>query len=272
MINIASKKERWPYTLFVKYPRLYLPELLKMEYLADAEVKGICNILDDFKIERRSKILDFSCGIGRHSVRLANKGYEVAGYDPSAFFLKKARERAHNSAIKRQVRFYQGEPHRVSQILFRNNEVDFKAIIIMFNSLGYSGVDEDLIILQNLLTLSSKNGCILIIQTENRDWRMKNFEPCIISDFGKLQVHEYWKFNLVTSTSEGNWKFYRKKNSNNSLQLALDLQLSQRLYSLHELKEVINRSGWTFVKSFGSIEHLQQVSPDTQEIITVSKN
>jgi hypothetical protein len=81
----------------------------------------------------------------------------------------------------------------------------------MFNSLGYSGVDEDTIMLQNLLTLSSKNGCILITQTENRDWRLKNFEPYIISDFGKYQVLEYWKFNLVDSTSEGIWRFYRKK-------------------------------------------------------------
>ncbi|HKG31244.1 MAG TPA: hypothetical protein VKA91_08230 [Nitrososphaeraceae archaeon] len=52
--------------------------------------------------------------------------------------------------------------YRVSQILSRSDETGFKAIIIMFNSLGYSGVDEDLIMLQNLLTLSSKNGCILI--------------------------------------------------------------------------------------------------------------
>jgi SAM-dependent methyltransferase len=268
----SIKKEGWPYILFVKYPHLYLHELLKMEALAEAEVNGICEILNKFKIGRRSKILDFSCGIGRHSVRLANKGYEVVGYDPSAFFLKKARERTHHSAIKRRIRFYRGEPQCVAQILSRNDEVGFKAIIIMFNSLGYSGVDQDLITLQNLLTLSSKNGCILITQTENRDWRLKNFEPYIISDFDKLQVHEYWKFNLVNSTSEGNWKFYRKKNRSRSLQLALDLQLSQRSYSLHELKEVINRSGWRFVKSFGSIEQLQQVSSDTQEIVTVSKN
>lgn len=113
----------------------------------------------------------------------------------------------------------------------------------MFNSLGYSGVDEDLIMLQNLLNLSSKNGCILITQTENRDWRLKNFEPYIISDFGKYQVLEYWKFNLVDSTSEGIWRFYRKKNRSSSLQFKLDLHYNQRLYSLHELKEVINRSG-----------------------------
>jgi SAM-dependent methyltransferase len=268
----CQKKKRWTYTLFVKYPHLYLPELLKMEDLAEGEVNGICRILDEFKIGRGSKILDFSCGIGRHSIRLAKKGYEVVGYDPSAFFLKKAREQVHAGTLKSRVRFYLGEPCRVSQILSRIGEVEFKAIIIMFNSLGYSGVDEDLIILQNLLTLSSKNGCILITQTENRDWRLKNFEPYIISDFDKLQVHEYWKFNLLDSTSEGIWKFYRKKKRNYSLQLALDLQLSQRLYSLHELKEIINRSGWRYVKSFGSIMNLQQVSPDTQEIITVSKN
>jgi cyclopropane fatty-acyl-phospholipid synthase-like methyltransferase len=118
-----------------------------MEDLAEGEVKGICRILDEFKIKRGSKILDFSCGIGRHSVRLASKGYEVVGYDPSAFFLKKARERAHASPLKSRIRFYRGESHRVSQILSRSDEIGFKAIIIMFNSLGYSGVDEDLIML-----------------------------------------------------------------------------------------------------------------------------
>jgi D-alanine-D-alanine ligase len=243
-----------------------------MEDLADIEVNGICSILNEFKIGRRSKILDFSCGIGRHCIRLANKGYEVVGYDPSAFFLKKARERTEANVLNNRIRFYRGEPCRVSQILSRSEEKEFKAIIIMFNSLGYSGVNQDLIILQNLLSLSSKDGCILITQTENRDWRLKNFEPYIISDFGKHQVLEYWKFNLVDSTSEGIWRFYTKKNKSSTLQLKLDLHYNQRLYSLHELKEIINRSGWRFVKSFGSIEQLQQVSPDTQEIITVSKN
>ena len=271
MENARPRKEGWPYTLFVKHPRLYLPELLKMEDLAESEVRGICNILDGFKIGR-SKILDFSCGIGRHSIRLANMGFEVVGYDPSSFFIKVARERANNTATTRRIRFYRGEPDRVSKILSRHNEAGFNAIIIMFNSLGYSGEDEDLILLQELLTLSSKKGCVLITQTENRDWRLRNFEPYIISDFGKLQVQEHWEFNIVNSTSEGNWKFYRKKANDHSLQLALDLQLSQRLYSLHELKGVINRSGWKFVRSFGSIECWQQVSPNTQEIITVSKN
>jgi len=211
------KKEDWTYRLFVKNPHLYLPELLKMEAVAEVEVKGICKILDEFKIGTRSKILDFSCGIGRHSVRLANEGYEVIGYDPSIFFLKKARQRAQMSVANRNIRFYDGEPRCVSQILSRSPDAEFRAIIIMYNSLGYSSIKDDLIILQNLLTLSSKNGCVLITQTENRDWRLKNFEPYILSDYDKLQVQEYWKFNLAKSTAEGNWKFYRKNNKDGGM-------------------------------------------------------
>ena len=266
------KKEDWSYRLFVKNPRLYLPELLKMEAVAEAEVKGICKILNQFKIGTGSKILDFSCGIGRLSVRLANEGYNVVGYDPSIFFLKKARQRAQASIANRSIRFYHGEPRHVSQILSRSSDAEFRAIIIMGNSLGYSSTDHDLIIMQELLTLSSRDGCILITQTENKDWRVKNFERYIISDYPKLQVQEYWKFKPVDSTSEGIWRFYRKKNGSINLQLALDLRLRLRLYSLHELKDVINRSGWRFIKSYGNIKQFQQVSPDTSEIITVSKN
>jgi SAM-dependent methyltransferase len=265
------KKDEWTYMLFVKNPRLYLPELLKMEAVAEAEVKGICKILKEFKVGTRSKILDFSCGIGRHSIRLANQGYDVVGYDPSIFFLKKARQRVRMSVPKRNIRFYNGEPRHVSQILSKSPDAAFRAIIIMYNSLGYSSTEDDLISLQNLLTLSSKNGCILITQTENRDWRLKNFEPYILSDYDKIQVQEYWKFNQDKSTAEGNWKFYKKSNKSN-LQLVLDLPLSQRLYSLQELKEVINRSGWRNIKNFGSLESFQQVSSDTKEIITVNEN
>jgi SAM-dependent methyltransferase len=266
-----KKEQGWPHVLFVQNPHLYLPELLTMEDLADDEVEGICQIFNDFKIRKNGKILDFSCGIGRHSVRLASKGYEVVGYDPSTFFLDMARRRINDTQVQGQLRFYQGEPNYVSKILSENHERGFEAIIIMFNSLGYTSKDDDIITFRNLLSLASKEGCVLITQTENRDWRLKNFEPYIISDFGKLQVNEFWKFNLVSSTSEGNWKIYKKIRRNLGLELLLDLKLSQRLYSLHELKDTIELAGWKFVKGYGSIKLLQEVSPDTAEIITVSK-
>jgi len=49
------KKEGWSDILLVKHPHLYLPELLKVEDLAEAEVNGICEILNGFKIKEEVK-------------------------------------------------------------------------------------------------------------------------------------------------------------------------------------------------------------------------
>jgi SAM-dependent methyltransferase len=263
-------EESWHHLLFIKYAHLYLHELLRMEHKAESEVRGICKILDGFKIKKGSRILDFSCGIGRHSIRLSKMGYEVVGYDPSCFFLEKARKKAQLETPNMRVKFYKGDPYNVSQILSRKSEADFRAIIIMYNSVGYSTIKEDLMIFKSLLSLSSKNGTILITQTENRDWRIKNFEPCVISDYGAIQLHEQWKFNLENSISEGVFKFYRKKNK--ILQLLLDLPIYMRLYSLHELKYILHQSGWNFLKSYGNICTLEPATVDSAEIVTVSTN
>jgi hypothetical protein len=43
-----------------------------------------------------------------------------------------------------------------------------------------------------------------------------------------------------------------------------------RLYSLHEMKEILNKSGWIFQKSYGSIQTLNSVTLDTPSIVTTS--
>ncbi len=263
-------QEPWTRLLYIQYANLYLPELSEMDKKAEPEVKGICKIFDEFKIGKKSRMLDFSCGIGRHSIRLAKVGYEVVGYDPSPLFIEKAREKIklHNKNMR--ITFYEGDPYYVSKVLSSKNQLDFRAIIIMYNSIGYATLKEDLQIFKNLLSLSSKKGTILITQTENRDWRIKNFQHYIISEYDTTQIHEQWKFNLEDSIFDGILKFYRKENRH--LNLIQNLPVHLRLYSLHELKQILYESGWNYVKSYGNISTLEPASTDSPEIITVSTN
>ena len=140
----------------------------------------------------------------------------------------------------------------------------------MYNSIGYSSTQDDILILRNLLDLSSKDGTMLIMQTENREWRMKNFEPLIVMDYEKIQMHEHWKFNSNDSRFEGILKFYEKKSQR--LDFVQELPIILRLYTLHEMELLLSNSGWTLIKSFGDIGTLQQMSADSSEIVTVSIN
>ncbi len=242
-----------------------------MKEEAKIEVEGLCRLLEEFGIEKGSRMLDFSCGIGRHSIDLARRGYKVVGYDPSALFINKAKsETSKFSELGKQIRFYNGSINDFKNILSSNNEIDFSAIIIMFTSIGYLTEDEDHRILRQLLELA-KPGCILVIQTENRDWRIKNTPNNCVYEFDTSLINEIWEFDQYTSVAKSRSKYYHKNLDNNSLHLQLELQVRLRLYSLHELIRLLSRAGWTFVKSYGDIKRLDEVSLASPNLITVSK-
>jgi len=272
--NPIANEENWAHILFVEHPHLFLPELEKLQSQSEEEVNGLCRIFEEFNIDRESRILDLSCGIGRHAVPLAKRGYQVVGYDPSSFFLEKAQQRVQSEIGNNQkcVTFYEGELNRIAEILSRNGEGKFNAIISMFNSIGYTSTEDDLKLFKDILTLAVTEG-ILITETDNRDYRIRNFLPYINYDFGKLQIYESWKFNLENSTAESISKFYEKDvgGNNNYLQLLLDLPTHMRLYSLHELKALLNKSGWKYKKSYGNIRTLNSAALDTPEIVTISE-
>ena len=73
----------WPQQLFVKHGNLFLRLLQNKAESTRLEVDGLVRILEEFKAPKHSRILDVSCGIGRHSIPLAERGYNVLGLDLS---------------------------------------------------------------------------------------------------------------------------------------------------------------------------------------------
>jgi SAM-dependent methyltransferase len=265
------KKEHWAYTLFVKYPELYLPVIESMREQSIKEVDGLCKIFKKFMVLPGSKILDLSCGIGRHSINLSKRGYEVIGYDPSDFFLDKARKWADKEGLNEEkIRFYGGDLSKIHKVLSDSGESRFNVIINMWNSHGYSSTDEDIQVFKDILRLASRN-CIMVIESENRDWRIRNFEPCVIYDFNNSAIYETWKFNLETSISKSHSKFYQKTELGKDLHLILDLEINYRLYSIHELKDIITKAGWKYINTYGNIQKLDPATYDSKNIVTVGK-
>jgi len=91
------------------------------EELTEEQVRLIEDTLD---LKVGSKILDLCCGIGRHSIALAKKGYNVTAIDYSFSYIEELKNRAEELSLS------------INAISMDAREINFKeefdAIIIMF--------------------------------------------------------------------------------------------------------------------------------------------
>ena len=214
--------------------------------------------------------MDYSCGIGRHSIHLANLGYEVVGYDPSPFYIEIAKKNANKFlGSKNKIRFYQGAPTQVSKLLSQKKDTSFDAVVFMSSSLGFISEEYDVKMLKNVYSLSN-NGSVLVIEFENRDHTLKNFRSQINYDIKNLHVYERWRFDYEVSKAIGECKYYEKQHDN-SLKYLVEIETTLRLYSLHELKKLINSTGWKYMECCGNIMTIDRPNLDYEDIVTISK-
>lgn len=130
------------------------------------EVEGILKITN---LEKDTKILDASCGYGRHTIELASKGFFVVGIDINKFFLKVARYRAENGLDVYEKETY--NPKFTRKAIFKQIDVrklpdnlwnKFDCVITMFSSLGFFGHKDNLKVLRNFYKALKSNGQLII--------------------------------------------------------------------------------------------------------------
>jgi len=264
-----SFKNNWAYTFYVKHPELHLPILQRDIAKSKKEARQLDKLFRKHNVLPPSKILDYSCGIGRHAINLFRLGYEVVGYDPSPEYIRIAKRRATDLfGNENKIRFYNGEPKKAANLLSNNRDTDFKGVILMGSSLGFSSEEEDIKMLKNVHSVA-KAGCVLIMETENRDHTLKHFSQYINYHFESLLICEEWKFDFESSISIGKCKYFQK-HSDGKLSLVFDLITTLRLYSLHELRRILSEAGWTYLGCYGNIMAIDKRDFDSADIITVS--
>ena len=81
--------KKWYEELFENYGQKYENESFTQGTI------GECDFIEaEINFDKKLKILDIGCGTGRHSIELAQRGYNVTGVDLSNSMLKKAKEKA----------------------------------------------------------------------------------------------------------------------------------------------------------------------------------
>jgi SAM-dependent methyltransferase len=186
----------------------------------------------------RGRVLDLGCGPARHSLILAQKGFEVTGVDRSPFHLSKARELADGATIE------------LVEADMRDfvRPAAFDLALSLFTSFGYFDTrEEDLAVLCNVRASLKQSG-VFVIDVTSKEYVISQgcstqWEKGI---GGEIQIHHHEVFP--------GWGRLRVQWLLIEGERARQFEFQQNLYSGQELAALLARAGFTDVRLFGSLD------------------
>ena len=259
--------KHWTERMFIEKPSLFGASLEKAMERASSEVTGLEKIFSQFGVSGNGLVLDLCCGIGRHSILLAERCYRVIGVDLSPQYISRASEVSVQRGVAEKVEFRIGDMRQVANVL-RDYKGKLNAAINLFSSIGYYDDETDREVLTQVSSLMAPQG-VLIIETKNRDWLIRHFLRRGIEHIDDdLVLIEERKLNLENSRMENVWKYYRRQGQN--LEYLDSFAVNHRVYSFHELKNLVESSGWTYQTCYDGF-NLEPVKMDSNRMILVAK-
>ncbi|MCI4322661.1 MAG: methyltransferase domain-containing protein [Thermoplasmata archaeon] len=259
----------WSETIFLDHSSEYAEVLRASIPAARPEVEGVRRILVERGIAPGSRILDIACGIGRDIVPLGQAGFDVVGCDLSPGFVKEARQWARREGLPpSRARFHIADYRSLGPPLRAAHERPFDAAICLFTSMGFRGRSSDLAVFRSLRSWVRPGG-IFVFETGDRDSIVRRFQPVGISRTASgLEIHERREFDWESSTMHSTWTYYRQQRRGH-LRRLFETEITVRLYSLHEIKELFDESGWKFRQAYGSLSGSEPVSFDSRRLAVV---
>lgn len=256
----------WTDELFLKHPEIFLAIHESAWAAGEEQSKRLKTLLDRFGVPPGGRILDAPCGIGRHATRLAGWGYRTVGIDFSPVYVARAVEIARREGMTDRTSYRVGDLRTLSNALAAS-EGPFDAALNLWTSIGYYDEDTDVHILHEYAK-QVRPGGLFVLYIVNRDYVVRHFDPQGIETFGEIVHIEQRHLDLATSYMRNEWRFFRR--NGDDLDHIVSLQIDHVIYSLHELRRLLTRAGWTFLEAFGGF-NLDPPSTDSPTLLVVGR-
>ena len=189
---------------------------------------------------RRGAVLDLCCGPGRHSVALAQRGFQVTGVDRTPFLLNKARHRTRQAKVK--IEFVRSDMRDFVR------PIAFDIALSLFTSFGYfDNKDEDRQVLRQIHA-SLKPGGVLVLDVMGKERLAKILQPTSSTKHadGAILVQRHEIFD-DWSRIRNEWILIRGRQ-------ATTFKFHHTIYSGQELRMMLEQAGFAEVKLFGHLD------------------
>ncbi len=184
-------------------------------------------------------VLDSCCGIGRHSMILADRGLKVTGVDITVPYLKKAINKA--AEKKLDINFVHED------ILTFTSKNNYNGAFNLYNSLGYfEDPDDDLVYFKNIYS-SLKKGGKFIIECTGKETLARDFRDCFWYEYEDFKIMVEYKINLNWTELETRWIFLKDG-------LEKDAVFRHRVFSALEIAGLLSSTGFQKIEFFGDYD------------------
>ena len=227
------------------------------DFLKDERTKKELDFIEEaLKLNKNMKILDLCCGHGRISNPLAACGYDVTGLDITKGFLNIAKRDANRKKLK--VKYVHGDMRKIP---WKNH---FDVIINIFTSFGYFDDKINLKILKGISQALKNNGRFLIDHV-NRDYIMKNYRSCFVTENNRNYTIDINEFDCETSRN------YTKRTIVYKNGRVKHMKFFVRMYTFTELKMLLESVGLKILKAYGDAMLGSKLRPDSKRMIIIAK-
>ncbi len=187
-------------------------------------------------LEPPSIIADIGCGLGRHSIELAKRGFTVQGFDSNPNYLKQATEDAVAEGVSDAFFIH------MDMREFDHTKT-FDALISIWVSFGYfdDATNEDIF---DRMVKSIKSGGSIFIDVENREYILQHYIPerwRMKEDSLLLERSQFDHARSVNKCRRTIIKHGIKKTTTREI----------RLYSAHEIVNLAKKHGLMDIRLLG---------------------
>lgn len=213
-------------------------------------------ILQTLNIDVKDKILDIPCGYGRHSIDLAQRGFNVTGVDFSKSLIKIALNKARIKKIS-SIRFICGD------MRYFNAGQQYDIILNLGNSFGYfKDKDNERVIKAFSKHLRKGGKLILDLPNTVGMLRRKDIKSKTKIPGGYLFTKET-SFDPLNLRVKIMWKFVTSKKK-------IERKGEIRLYTLPEIRTICEKQKLKIIKVLGSFNNTKYTI-DSPRMITVAE-
>ncbi len=201
---------------------------------ADTEVAQIIELLS---ISEGGAVLDLCCGVGRHTLAFARRGFRVTAVDRTPSYLQEAQRKAQSANL--EVDFVQADMRDFSQ------PESMDAALNLFTSFGYfENPGDDRKVIENIYS-TLKPGGKVVLEMMGKEILAGNFRERDWSENNGVMVLEERRVRDDWGSIESRWIVIKDGKR-------YERTISLRLYSGKELSQLLTACGFSEVNVHGN--------------------